>query len=355
MRVSSGFLAALCLIAAGAAAAQQYPDKPIRMLVPFPPGGVVDTSARILTTKLTERLGWQFVVDNRPGGNGFIAVTTAARGTPNGYTLLVAHTGEFAVNPALFKDVPYDLDRDFTPITMLSDAPMLVVVSTQSPIQSWKDLIAMAKAKPGQVTYGAPTGTVNHLTTEWLASAAGIKLHHIPYKGAPLAVAAVASGEVMLTVAGLPGVTPFLKPPRVRVLSLSTAKRTPQTQEWTSAAEAGLGGVDASIWVGLFAPKGVPKAIVDKLYKEVAEVLKLPDVRERYAVVGGAETIGMPPRRIPRAHQKRRSALQGDRAHGRHHAAVAAARPRATAAGNPCDPPCAPRPASRIFRAARAA
>ena len=296
MRVLSVVVAAVSLVATGAASGQQYPERPIRMLVPFAPGGVVDTSTRILTNKLTERLGWQFVVDNRPGGNGFIAVSTAARGAPDGYTLLMAHTGEFAVNPAVFKDVPYDLDRDFTPITMVSDAPMLVVVGSQSPVQSWKDLIAMAKAKPGQVSYGSPgNGSVNHLATEWLASAAGIKLNHVPYKGGAPAVAAVASNEVVLTVAGLPGVTPFLKPPRVRVIGISTAKRTPQTSEWTSAAEAGLRGVDASIWVGLFAPKGVPKAVVDRLYREVSEALKLPDVRERYAVVGGAETVGMPP------------------------------------------------------------
>ena len=296
MRISSAMLAVVCFITAGVAAAQQYPDKPIRVLVPFAPGGVVDTSTRILTNKLTERLGWQFVVDNRPGGNGFIAVTIAARGAPDGYTLLMAHTGEFAVNPAIFKEVPYDLDRDFTPITMVSDAPMLVVVGGQSPINNWKDLIALAKAKPGQVSYGSPgNGSINHLATEWLAAAAGIKLNHIPYKGGAPAVAAVAGGEVMLTVAGLPGVMPFLKPPRVRVISISTAKRTPQTQEWTSAAEAGLTGVDASIWVGLFAPKGVPKAVVDRLYKEVVEALKLADVRERYASVGGAQTVGMPP------------------------------------------------------------
>src|SRR5918999_1597825 len=198
------FLAAVLVAAANPTSAQQYPDKPIRLLVPFAPGGVVDTSARILTNKLTERLGWQFVVDNRPGGNGF------------------------------------------------------VVVGSQQPIQSWKDLIAMAKAKPGQVSYGSPgNGSVNHLATEWLASAAGIKLNHVPYKGGAPAVAAVAGGEVVMTVAGLPGVTPFLKPPRVRVISISTAKRTPQTAEWTSAGEAGLGGGDALIWVGLFSPKSV--------------------------------------------------------------------------------------------------
>jgi tripartite-type tricarboxylate transporter receptor subunit TctC len=291
--VFAALLPAWALAAAGPA---QYPDKPIRMLVPFAPGGVVDTSTRILTNKLTERLGWQFVVDNRPGGNGFIAVQTAARGAPDGYTLLMAHTGEFAVNPAVFKEVPYDLERDFTPITMVSDAPMLVVVGNQSPVNSWKDLIAMAKAKPGQVSYGSPgNGSVNHLATEWLASAAGIKLNHIPYKGGAPAVAAVAAGEVMLTVAGLPGVTPFLKPPRVRVISTSTAKRTPQTSDWASAADAGVRGVDASIWVGMFAPKGVPKAIVDRLYRETVEALKQSDVKDRYAVVGGAETVGMPP------------------------------------------------------------
>jgi tripartite-type tricarboxylate transporter receptor subunit TctC len=299
LRITIAALTALSLPAAAATPATpaaKYPERPIRMLVPFAPGGVVDTSTRILTNKLTERLGWQFVVDNRPGGNGFIAVQTASRGAPDGYTLLMAHTGEFAVNPAVFKDVPYELERDFTPITMVSDAPMLVVVGNQSPIQGWKDLIATAKAKPGQLSYGSPgNGSVNHLATEWLASAAGVKLNHIPYKGGAPAVAAVAAGEVLLTVAGLPGVTPFLKPPRVRVISTSAAKRTPQTAEWASAADAGLPGVDASIWVGMFAPKGVPKAVVDLLYRETVEVLKLPDVRERYAVVGGAEAVGMPP------------------------------------------------------------
>src|SRR5688500_17302075 len=140
------------LLFVGAASAQQYPDLPIRVLVPFAPGGVVDTSTRILTNKLTERLGWTFVIDNRPGGNGFIAVGIAARAAPDGYTLLCAHTGEFSVNPVLFKNVPYDLDRDFTPITMLSDAAMAVVVSTASGIGGFKELVAAAKAKPGEVT-----------------------------------------------------------------------------------------------------------------------------------------------------------------------------------------------------------
>src|SRR5688500_693645 len=293
MRALSGVV--LSRFLAGAAIAQEYPSRPIRVLVPFAPGGVVDTSTRILTNKLTERLGWQFVVDNRPGGNGFIAVQLAAKGAPDGYTLLSAHTGEFAVNPAIFKNVPYDLDRDFVPITMLSDAPMAVVVGAKSPINSFKDFVAMAKSKPGQISYGSPgTGSINQLATEWLDSAASVKLQHVPYKGGAPAVAATAAGEVMMTIAGIPGVLPHLQAGRVKVIGITTAKRSPHAN-YPTPQEGGISGVDASIWVGLFAPRGTPKAIVNRLYKEAAEALKLPDVKERYGTVGAAETIGMPP------------------------------------------------------------
>lgn len=296
-RILTVTLAAVILGVMANAGAQDYPVRPIRVLVPFAPGGVVDTSTRILTNKMTERLGWQFVVDNRPGGNGFIAVSIAAKATPDGYTLLSAHTGEFAVNPAVFRNVPYDLERDFDPITMLSDAPMAVVVNAKSPINSFKDLVAMAKAKPGQITYGSPgTGSVNQLATEWLAAAAGIRLLHVPYKGGAPAVSATAAGEVMLTVAGIPGVLPHLQAGRVKVIGVTTARRSPHGKDWPTPQEGGIPGVDASIWVGLFAPKGTPKPIIDRLYREVVETLKLPDVRERYGTVGAAETVGMPPK-----------------------------------------------------------
>ena len=294
IRILTTFLTALLL--ASSAAAQEYPTKPIRVLVPYAPGGVVDTTTRIVTNKLVERLGWQIVVDNRPGGNGFIAVGIAAKGQPDGYTVLSAHTGEFAISPFVFKGVPFDLDRDFTAVVMLSDAPMLVIVNSQSPINSFKDLVAMAKAKPGQVTYGSPgTGSVNHLASEWLAVAAGMKVLHVPYKGGAPAASAVATNEVIWTVAGLPGVTPHLQAKRVKVLGITTAKRTAQTPDWPSAQEGGIPGVDASIWVGFFVPRGTPKRIIDKLYSASADMLKYPDVKERFAVVGGAETIGMPP------------------------------------------------------------
>jgi tripartite-type tricarboxylate transporter receptor subunit TctC len=286
----------LALPLAFPAAAQEYPTKPIRVLVPYAPGGVVDTTTRIVTNKITEKLGWQFVVDNRPGGNGFIAVNIAARGAPDGYTVLSAHTGEFAVSPFVFKDVPFELERDFTAVVMLSDAPMLVVVNSQSPINSFKDLVAMARAKPGQVTFGSPgSGSVNHLASEWLAVAAGVKMLHVPYKGGAPAVSAVATNEVIWTIAGLPGVTPHLQAKRVKVLGTTTAKRTAQTPDWPTAQEGGIPSVDASIWVGFFVPRGTPKAIINKLYSVSADMLKFPDVKERFAVVGGAETIGMPP------------------------------------------------------------
>src|SRR5262245_29495538 len=263
------------LAAASGVFGQEYPTKPIRVLVPYAPGGVVDTTTRIVTNKITERLGWQIVVDNRPGGNGFIAVGIAAKGAPDGYTILSAHTGEFAISPFVFKGVPFELERDFESVVMLSDAPMLVVVNSQSPINSFKDLVAAAKAKPGQVSFGSPgTGSVNHLASEWLSVAAGIKTLHVPYKGGAPAVTAVATNEVVWTIACLPGVTPHLQAKRVKVLGITTAKRTAQTSQWATAQESGIPNVDASIWVGFFVPKGTPKRIIDRLYTVSVEALK---------------------------------------------------------------------------------
>jgi len=159
-----------------------------------------------------------------------------------------------------------------------------------------KDLVAAAKAKPGQVSFGSPgTGSVNHLASEWLSVAAGIKTLHVPYKGGAPAVTAVATNEVIFTVAGLPGVTPHLQAKRVKVLGITTAKRTAQTPDWPSAQETGLAGVDASIWVGFFVPKGTPKSLINRLYTVSTDMLKFPDVKERFTTVGGAETVGMPP------------------------------------------------------------
>jgi tripartite-type tricarboxylate transporter receptor subunit TctC len=296
IKLTGGLLASTLAIAANAqdpltGSGQAYPSKSIRVLVSFAPGGVVDTSTRIVTTKITEALNWHFVVDNRPGANGFIGAAAAAKANPDGYTLLSAHTGEFAVNPVMFKTMPYD-ETTFTPVIMLSDAPMLVVVNIQSPINSIKELIAAARAKPGSITFGSPgSGSVNHMASEWLAAAAGVKMTHVPYKGGAPAVVAVATNDVTFTVAGMPGVSPHLQGKRVKVLGITTAKRSPMVPDYPTAQEMGVPGVDASIWVGFFVPKGTPATVINKLYNASADALKRPDVKERLAVVGGAEAV----------------------------------------------------------------
>ncbi|HKA45313.1 MAG TPA: tripartite tricarboxylate transporter substrate-binding protein, partial [Burkholderiales bacterium] len=222
MWVSRMLLLIIASLVAPLAWGQDYPNRPIRLVVAFAPGGVVDTAARVLSSKMTERLGWQFVVDNRTGGNGLIGGNIAAKAVADGHTILLAHTGEFAINQWIFKDVPYDISNDFIPVTMVNDGPMLVVVNSSSPISSFKDFIAAAKAKPGQITYGSPgSGAVNHLAVEWLASAAGLKLVHVPYKGGAPAVTAVAQGDVLITSAGVPGVLPHLQSGRVKVLGVT--------------------------------------------------------------------------------------------------------------------------------------
>ena len=281
---------------AAAASAPDYPNRPLRMIVAFAPGGVVDTASRVLASKLTERLGWQIVVDNRTGGNGIIGGHIMARAQPDGYTIFLAHTGEFAVNPWVFRSIPFDYGRDFIPVTMVNDGPMLVVVNSSSPVASMKDLVALAKGKPGQIAYGSPgTGAVNHLAMEWIATAAGIKILHVPYKGGAPAVTAVAQGDVLVTASGVPGVLPHLNSGRVRVLGVTTARRWDFGRDWVPVQESGVPGVDASIWTGIFLPKGAPAAVVEKLHAEVAATLRQPDVKERFATLG-SEPVSMTPK-----------------------------------------------------------
>jgi tripartite-type tricarboxylate transporter receptor subunit TctC len=273
--------------------AQDYPSKPIRILVPFAPGGAVDTTARILTQKMTERLNWHFVVENRPGGNGFIATTAVKDAPADGYTLLMAHTGEFSVNPGLFPNVPYDLERDFVAVTMVSDAPMLFLANSQTPFNNLKELVAAARAKPGSIAWSsAGTGSINHLAGEWLAVAAGVKLLHVPYKGGAPAAAAVAAGDVAYGVMAVPGATPHLKSGRGKVLGITTAKKSVLDASWQTPREAGIPDLDASIWSGLFAPKATPAPVVERLNAEVRKTLDQPDVKKRFAD-SGYETAGM--------------------------------------------------------------
>jgi len=290
------FLIVAVFFMASVANAQTYPSKPIHVLVPFAPGGAVDTTARVLAQAMQQRVNWNFVIENRPGGNGFIATTAVQKATPDGYTLLMAHTGEFAVNPALFDNVPYELERDFLPITMVSDSPMLYLATASAPFNNFRELVAQAKAKPGAISFGsAGNGSINHLAGEWLAQAAGIQLLHVPYKGGAPAAAAVAAGDVHFGVMAVPGAAPHIKSGRGKVIGITTAKKSPLDPSWATPRDAGIPDLDASIWVGLFAPKGTPQAIVELINKEVRATLALPEVQRSFIEKAGGEAIGMTP------------------------------------------------------------
>jgi tripartite-type tricarboxylate transporter receptor subunit TctC len=310
MRIVFGAICAALAMWGAPAQAQTYPTKPVRIIVPYAPGGIVDTSARVVGQKLSERWGQQVVVENRPGGNGFIGTTAAAKSPNDGYTLLVAHTGEFAVSPAVFPKLPFDLDRDFAPITMITDAPMVIVVNSATPYKTLPELIAAAKAKPGAVGVSTPgIASINHLVLEWMNLTTGAKFLHVPYRGGAPAITATAGGEVPAGKAALGSAMPHIKAGRVRVVAVTTDKRSFVDESWPTMMEAGVPGVSSSIWAGLFAPKGVPQAIIDKIYADVAEILKLPDVKERFAA-GGGVTVGMPPAEFTAAIHKEAAALK---------------------------------------------
>ena len=286
-----GLAFALLTCAAGAALAQDYPTRPIRMLVPYAPGGISDIAARIVGAKLTEAWGQQVVIENRPGGNGFIAVTDAARSAPDGYTLVMVTAGDVAINPALFKEVPYDVERDLAPITAVSDAPMVLAANGDTPYKSVADVITAAKAQPGTLNVGTPGyGSINQLVLESIALNTGTKFVHVPYKGGAPAVQALVAGDIPLAVVASSTAAPHLPGGQIRVLAITTERRSPLNPEWPTLAQQGAGDIDASNWTALLAPKGTPQPIIDKLSAKVVEILNMPDVKARFAA-GGVSTI----------------------------------------------------------------
>jgi tripartite-type tricarboxylate transporter receptor subunit TctC len=290
-----GFLVAVAFFWAAPAWTQNYPSKPIHILVPYAPGGITDIAARIVGAKLTEAWGQQVVVENKPGGNGFIAMTAGAKAAPDGYTLTMVTVGDVAINPAMFKEMPYDVERDFAPIAMVSDAPMVLAAHGNALFKSVAEVIAGAKAQPGRLSVGTPgNGSVNQIVLEWMALNTGTQFQHIPYKGGAPAGAALAGGDIPLGVLASSSVAPHVKSGRVRVLAVTMAKRSKLDPQWPTMQEAGVPEVDASNWTALFAPKGTPQAIVDKLNTEVVKILNAADVKERFAG-GGVETIPSSP------------------------------------------------------------
>jgi len=282
---------ALVVFCAAPAQAQTYPGKPIHILVPYAPGGITDIAARIVGAKLTEAWGQQVVVENKPGGNGFIAMTAGAKAAPDGYTLTMVTVGDVAINPAMFKEMPYDVERDLAPIAMVSDAPMVLAAHADAPLKSVADAIAAAKAQPGRISVATPgNGSVNQIVLEWMALNTGTQFQHIPYKGGAPAAAALAAGDIPLGVLASSSVAPHVKSGRVRVLAVTMGKRSTLSPEWPTLQQEGVKEVDASNWTALFAPKATPQPVIDKLNAEVVKILHMPDVKERFAG-GGVDTI----------------------------------------------------------------
>ncbi len=267
----------------GAVHAQSgYPDKPIRFIVPFPPGGGTDILSRIVTDKLNATLGWKTVVENKAGAGGTVGLDAAAKAKPDGYTLVMAQTSNLSIAPSIMSALPYDPVKNFAPVRLVASVPLAIVVSANSPIKSMADLVAAAKANPGKLLFASPgNATVAHLAGEYFQKVAGIKYTHVPYKGTGQALPDVISGRASFFVASIESAMGPVKSGQVRAIGVTSLKRAPQWPDVPTVAESGFPGFEAVTWFGVAVPAGTPAPIIQKLDAEIAKVLDLPDVEER--------------------------------------------------------------------------
>jgi tripartite-type tricarboxylate transporter receptor subunit TctC len=276
-----------------AAGLPAYPDKPIRFVLPFAPGGGADISARVVAARLTERVGQQVVVDNRPGAGGNLGTELVARATPDGYTLLWA-TSSYGANPALYK-LTYDPVTGFEPVILVTQQPFLVVVNPQVPAKTVKELVAYAKANPGKLNYSSSgVGGIQHLATELFKSMAGVDIVHVPYKGGASTQTDLISNQIQMEFGTILSTLPLVKNGQMRVLAVTTSVRSPALPDTPTLAEAGVPGYAVSGWYGVFAPARTPETIVDKLNKDIVAVLQLPEVRQRFASDGSMVAASTP-------------------------------------------------------------
>ncbi len=272
----------------------QYPAKPLRLIVPFPPGGGTDTLARVYGQKLGELLGQQVVIDNRPGGGTNIGAELAAKAPPDGHTLFMGNISH-TINVTLYSKLGYDLVRDFAPVTLLASTPNILVVHPSLPAKSVKELVALAKSRPGQIDYSSSgSGTSSHLAAELFSMLAGVKMTHIPYKGGGPSVVALGGGQVSVGFATTPSVIAHIKSGKMRGLAVTTAQRSPATPDLPTISEAGLTGYEAGTWYGLLVPAATSRDVITRLHAESVKLIKLPDVKDRLDTAG-FETIGTTP------------------------------------------------------------
>jgi tripartite-type tricarboxylate transporter receptor subunit TctC len=290
----------VCCVFASWAHAQNYPAKSIRIVTPYAPGGTADILSRVVALKMAETWGQQVVIDNRPGASGMIGADIAAKAAPDGYTLLMAYVAEIAIVPSLFAKITYDPVNDLAPVTLAAITPMILVLHPSLPAKNVRELVALAKSRPGQLPYAsAGNGSPAHLAFELLQRSGGIEITHVPYKGAAPALTDLLGGHVVMYFSGMPPAMPHINAGKLRAIAVSTAKRSPATPDVPTVAESGVRGFDISTWFGVFAPAGTSRDIIGKLNAEISRALTLPDVRERLAREG-AETAPNSPAQFSR-------------------------------------------------------
>ena len=291
-----------CIVALGCAApahaaqtAADYPIRPLRLVVPFVPGGSTDIVARLIAQKLAEQWGKQVVVDNRAGANGAIGMEIVARASPDGHTLVLGYIANLGTGPALYAKLPYDAIKDFAPVSHVVSAPSIAVIHPAVAAKNLQEVIALARAKPGAIAFGTSAiGSIGHLSGELINHLAGIKMQHVPYKGGGQAVIDVLAGQIPMVIIGMTAVTPHVRSGRLRPLATTGAKRSFAFPDVPTVAEQGFPGFSADAWYGILSTAGTPRPIIDKLHGEVVRIMKLPEAKERMANVG-FEIVGSTP------------------------------------------------------------
>jgi tripartite-type tricarboxylate transporter receptor subunit TctC len=295
MRARTFAFALTLAVLAAPAMAQNYPNRPVKLIVPFTPGGGTDILARVVGQKMSETLGKPFVIENKPGAGGNIGVDIVAKSPPDGYAIVIGQTSNLAVNPTLYPKLPYDPLKDLAPIGLIADAPLGIVVSAASPYKTLTDALAVAKAKPKDVTFASPgNGTVSHLTGELVQKAAGVKFEHIPYKGAAPALTDLLGGQVQVYASSVPTVLGHIRGGKLRAIAVTSKARIAELPDTPTVAELGFPGFESTTWFGLLAPAGTPQPVIRKLHEHLTRALDSAEVKEKIAAEGAQRMDSTP-------------------------------------------------------------
>ena len=293
MRRILGFVALASMLSLPAHA-QDFPTKAVTIIVPSSPGGISDTGARVIAEGLSKLWGKSVVVENKPGGGGSIGTGIARRAQPDGHTLLATTNGEFALNPVIYPNLPYDPNKDFAPLVLATYNPIVIAINVNAPFKTYEELIAAAKKEPGSISWSsAGTGTWNHLAGEWWQMETGTKMVHVPYKGGGPAATAVAGGDVPVGLVSISSIMPHVKSGKVKILAVTSKEKSDYDPSWPTVSELGAPNLDAVNWVGFFAPVGIDAKVAKKIEADVIKVLRQPETRQRFIGMG-TEPVGMP-------------------------------------------------------------